>query len=157
MNRRKFFSAIVQIFSLGITALLSFPVVQFIRSAVAEDRESRWINLLTMDSLESGEDVRLVSFSHVVRDGWLMKTVQNFVWVRKGRDKEVLVFDPHCTHLGCAVAWNSKTRHFECPCHGGRYDSNGKRIAGPPPRPLDRYETKIEGNTLKISRLLKNT
>jgi Rieske Fe-S protein len=157
MHRRKILSAIVQIFSVGITALLSLPILQFLRSAVAEDRSSTWINVLTMDSLQSGEDVRLVSFSHVVRDGWLTKTVQDFVWVCKQKDEKVLVLDPHCTHLGCAVAWNSQTTHFECPCHGGRYDRNGNRIAGPPPRPLDRYETKFEGDTLKIGQLLKNT
>jgi menaquinol-cytochrome c reductase iron-sulfur subunit len=157
MNRRKFLAAIVQTFSVGITALLSLPVVQFLKSAVAEEGRGTWINLLSMDSLQSSEDVRLISFSRVVRDGWLTKTVQDFVWVCKQTDEKVIVFDPHCTHLGCAVAWNSQAGDFECPCHGGRFDKNGNRTAGPPPRPLDRYETKIVGDTLKIGPLLKNT
>ena len=32
---------------------------------------------------------------------------------------------------------------FACPCHGGQYDSQGRRIAGPPVRPLNRYETTV--------------
>jgi Rieske [2Fe-2S] domain len=32
---------------------------------------------------------------------------------------------------------------FLCPCHGGSYDQEGNRIAGPPVRALDRYEFSI--------------
>ena len=42
-----------------------------------------------------------------------------------------------CTHLGCNV------RHveavFECPCHGSRYDENGRVISGPAPKSLAWY------------------
>lgn len=39
-----------------------------------------------------------------------------------------------CTHLGCNV--KRVTGGFECPCHGSRYDQNGRVISGPAPRPL---------------------
>jgi hypothetical protein len=32
---------------------------------------------------------------------------------------------------------------FGCPCHGGQYDSEGNRTAGPPVRALDRYAYEI--------------
>jgi hypothetical protein len=32
---------------------------------------------------------------------------------------------------------------FGCPCHGGQYDTEGNRTAGPPVRGLDRYEYEI--------------
>ena len=36
---------------------------------------------------------------------------------------------------------------FGCPCHGGAYDIEGNRVAGPPVRALDRYEYSIvDGN-----------
>lgn len=41
-----------------------------------------------------------------------------------------------CTHAGCIVHWNDAERTWDCPCHGGRYDIDGKRFAGPPPRDL---------------------
>jgi nitrite reductase/ring-hydroxylating ferredoxin subunit len=41
---------------------------------------------------------------------------------------------------------------FGCPCHGGNYDSEGKRIAGPPIRPLNRFEYKVEEGNLYIGR-----
>jgi len=37
---------------------------------------------------------------------------------------------------------------FSCPCHGGAYDTEGNRTAGPPVRALDRFEFKIEGGRL---------
>jgi cytochrome b6-f complex iron-sulfur subunit len=42
-----------------------------------------------------------------------------------------------CTHLGCNVVWNQDHNIFLCPCHGGKYDKQGRNLEGPPPRPLD--------------------
>lgn len=39
-----------------------------------------------------------------------------------------------CTHLGCIV--NVTDWGFQCPCHGSRYNANGKVIGGPAPRNL---------------------
>jgi Rieske Fe-S protein len=37
---------------------------------------------------------------------------------------------------------------FGCPCHGGAYDDEGNRTAGPPVRALDRYEYSIRNGNL---------
>ncbi len=34
---------------------------------------------------------------------------------------------------------------FICPCHGGVYDLLGRRVGGPPVRPLDRFYTRVNG------------
>ncbi len=37
---------------------------------------------------------------------------------------------------------------YGCPCHGGQYDPEGNRIAGPPVRALDRYAFEINHGRL---------
>jgi menaquinol-cytochrome c reductase iron-sulfur subunit len=39
---------------------------------------------------------------------------------------------------------------FICPCHGGVYDLRGRRTGGPPPRPLDRFFTRVVSGRLEI-------
>lgn len=44
---------------------------------------------------------------------------------------------PVCTHAGCIVAWNNAEKSWDCPCHGGRYDIEGKVLTGPPRKGLE--------------------
>jgi Rieske Fe-S protein len=46
-----------------------------------------------------------------------------------------------CTHLGCVVA--ATGTGFECPCHGSRFDQEGKVVQGPAPSPLPWYELSL--------------
>ena len=81
------------------------------------------------------------------------------------------VLSNRCVHLGCPVQVNGlplddqkKTEKgvdliptaaaagFGCPCHGGQYDSEGNRTAGPPVRALDRYEFRIKNGRLLLGK-----
>lgn len=50
---------------------------------------------------------------------------------------EFSVISNRCAHLGCPVQESGGA--FVCPCHGGAYNTNGIRTAGPPARSLDRF------------------
>ncbi len=36
-----------------------------------------------------------------------------------------------CPHLGCQPAFDESRRMFVCPCHGSRFDPEGRLLAGP--------------------------
>ncbi|NCC08767.1 MAG: FAD-dependent oxidoreductase [Clostridia bacterium] len=36
-----------------------------------------------------------------------------------------------CSHLGCALKWNSLEHSWDCPCHGSRFEADGKLIDSP--------------------------
>ena len=38
---------------------------------------------------------------------------------------------PRCRHLGCALLWNERESTWDCPCHGSRYDAEGRCIENP--------------------------
>ena len=38
---------------------------------------------------------------------------------------------PRCPHLGCALRWNKQEHSWDCPCHGSRFEENGKLIDNP--------------------------
>ncbi len=55
-----------------------------------------------------------------------------------------------CPHLGCRVPFCESSGHFECPCHGSKFDLAGEWITGPAPRGMDRYPLKLEADTLIV-------
>ena len=63
----------------------------------------------------------------------------------------VAAFSRRCTDLGCLVSWNKEREQFVCPCHQGTFDKNGVNIAGPPPRPLDRFQIVKRGEQLYVN------
>lgn len=76
-------------------------------------------------------------------------TAENFPvgTLKKLENKGVFIFSTDdglhaissiCTHLGCIV--NITESGFLCPCHGSKYDQNGKVIGGPAPRSLSWLE-----------------
>jgi cytochrome b6-f complex iron-sulfur subunit len=63
----------------------------------------------------------------------------------------VAAFSRRCTDLGCLVSWNKEREQFICPCHQGTFDKTGLNIAGPPPRPLDRFHIVKRGEQLYVN------
>ncbi|MDT8386208.1 MAG: FAD-dependent oxidoreductase [Thiogranum sp.] len=53
---------------------------------------------------------------------------------------ELRTYSPYCTHLRCVLAWNGIDRVWECPCHGSRFDHEGRAVHGPARRDLRRYD-----------------
>lgn len=49
-----------------------------------------------------------------------------------------------CPHAKCEVRWNSAELSWDCPCHGSRFNINGKLLTGPTVRDLPRVDIDSE-------------
>ena len=53
------------------------------------------------------------------------------VAVYRDDDGRVFACSAVCTHMGCVVHWNGAEKSWDCPCHGSRFNYDGKVIQGP--------------------------
>lgn len=65
---------------------------------------------------------------------------------------DLRAFSAVCTHLACTVQYREDFQHIWCACHNGHYNLEGVNIAGPPPRPLERFDVNNLGDELFVSR-----
>ncbi|MBC7809663.1 MAG: Rieske 2Fe-2S domain-containing protein [Burkholderiales bacterium] len=63
-------------------------------------------------------------------------------WMSNAEEGVVALYNV-CTHLGCLPKWVPSNNRFECPCHGSKYQLDGRYIEGPAPRSLDRFRMDI--------------
>lgn len=102
-----------------------------------------WIRAGAMLELTPDMPVpRVLSVPQV--DGWYRERARHTVFLVWDGGQAVQAMSATCTHLGCQVRWESEQKIFRCPCHGGVYDAAGNVVFGPPPRPLDRLETRLD-------------
>ncbi|MBI3579550.1 MAG: Rieske (2Fe-2S) protein [Ignavibacteriales bacterium] len=73
------------------------------------------------------------------------------ILIRTAND-ELHAFSATCTHLDCTVQFRKDMGLIWCACHNGKYDLNGRNVAGPPPRPLDDFRVVIQGEDVFISK-----
>lgn len=59
-------------------------------------------------------------------------------------DGSVSAVSARCTHLGCLVTFNGAERSWDCPCHGSRFDTDGRVIEGPATRRLRREDMDVD-------------
>ncbi|MEJ7780479.1 MAG: FAD-dependent oxidoreductase [Daejeonella sp.] len=53
---------------------------------------------------------------------------------------DIHALNPVCTHAACIVNWNQEEKSWDCPCHGARYDIEGKVLNGPAEKDLSKID-----------------
>ena len=61
----------------------------------------------------------------------IFKADGEIIGVYKDENEEIHAVKPVCSHLGCLLSWNNTLKTWDCPCHGSRYNIDGKCIYGP--------------------------
>lgn len=148
-TRRSFYIKFIYGIMTAIGAALAAPAAVYLLFPPKVRKEGQWVDAADLTSLTAGKPEE-ISFQRTRVDGWKVTSEKATAWVLKKSDSDVVAFAPQCTHLGCAYHWDDPSHTFICPCHTSAFSIDGKVLSGPAPRPLDRYEVKVDGSRLQI-------
>jgi len=117
-------------------------------------RTTGWTSLGPVGGFEVGVP-KLLPVTVPVEVQGATESTQIAVYVVRPDAGSVNILDIHCTHMGCPVGWSQGAKRFLCPCHGGAFTADGAREAGPPPRPLDRYQALVANQEVWMGPLVE--
>jgi Rieske Fe-S protein len=151
VSRRDFIKGTTAVVGGLIGALIGIPSVAFLLSPAMKSgaKADAVVALGPLDNYPIGVPTRF-DFTQTKVNGWERTAINYGLYVVRKSESEVRIFSDVCTHLGCRVTWHADQEHYISPCHDGHFDILGNVISGPPPRPLDEFETKIEGGELFV-------
>jgi len=149
VSRRRFHLGVIYTLMGTIGAALGIPAAIYLLFPPKSRKTEEWVEVTDINSLPQGVPEEIIFRKNRV-DGWKISSEKTSAWVVKKSASEIIAFSPQCTHLGCAFRYEEQKKTFLCPCHTSNFDMDGKVIDGPAPRPLDRYEVKVEGNKLLL-------
>lgn len=66
------------------------------------------------------------------------------VFIVRAKEGYFYALSAVCTHLGCITNWKAEDDIIACPCHGSKFNRDGVKIAGPAPRPLQRFAMSLD-------------
>jgi Rieske Fe-S protein len=147
--RRTFLSQVIGACVVFLGALLGIPAVGAAIGPALKRQQAEWLSLGSPQTFQEGVP-KLVNLTVVSRDGWIETNSVKSVWIVRQSADDFTAFNGRCTHLGCAYSWQTDQHQFACPCHAGVFGIDGKVLAGPPPRPLDPMETRMDAGDLQV-------
>ena len=148
-DRRRFLTRLSVVLSGAVGALLGLPVVGFLLAPLTRKEPRVWRSVGRVDDFAIGTTVN-VRFEDASALPWSGVTARTAAWLRREDATRFTAYSVHCTHLGCPVRWLQDADLFMCPCHGGVYYSDGTVAAGPPPKPLIRYDVRTANGQIEI-------
>lgn len=154
-SRRSFYVTVIYGLWGIIAGALALPSFIYLFLPPKARHEDQWVDAGDISRLDPKAPLEVVFRKNRV-DGWKIISEKSTAWVVKTGDR-VVAFGPQCTHLGCAYHWDEGKSEFVCPCHSSIFSLDGKVVAGPAPRPLDRYQTRMEGKKLMLGALQEST
>ena len=149
VTRRGFFGRAIATIAGLIGIGLAVPIAGYTVLPAFKKKEEAWSEVGPLDKLEVNHPKEL-EVIRSVSSGWMKTNSVRSIWAFKKPEGDVVVYSPLCTHLGCGYSWDEEKRQFHCPCHNSVYDLDGKVLAGPAPRSLDRLPSKVEGERIFV-------
>jgi Rieske Fe-S protein len=172
-TRSRFLEASTLGVGAAIGAIVTLPVLGFMVLPAFTNVEEDDVDLGPIDNFPEGEYVIATYLANPNRGEVSRRTafVRNNGPTDAGEPSFTILYS-RCVHLGCPVQPNGPideenrteldngvelrpvlAQSFGCPCHGGLYDAEGNRRAGPPVRSMDRYTFSIKDGRLVLGEL----
>jgi Rieske Fe-S protein len=141
----------IYVISSAIAAVSSAALTVFAVGPSFKKNPTKWIEIELENNQNDSDGFERVVLEYETKHGWLAREEKRLVYIKRLKGDEVVAINATCTHLGCIVTWKEDQKIFQCPCHDGRYDAQGRVISGPPPRPLNRHKTKVEDGRIFLA------
>jgi menaquinol-cytochrome c reductase iron-sulfur subunit len=149
ITRRRFLEKVCLGLSGLCAAILGIPLIGFIVTPIFRKARGKWISVGKISDFKVGTTVN-VTITDPSPLPWAGITAKTALWLRRLSEDQFVAFSVNCTHMGCPVRWLADADLFMCPCHGGVYYNDGTVAAGPPPKPLIRYDVRTVNGQVEI-------
>ena len=150
IDRRSFLSVATWSIAGIIGVGMAVPaIIYVVGPAIQSNNTEEWIRLGPTSKVELNTPT-LFKVTVQRQTGWIVNEEELSFYVLTENGRDYIAMSNICTHLGCRVRWIEEQDEFFCPCHNGVFDKQGLVVSGPPPRPLVRYEVKVEGDQLFV-------
>lgn len=156
VTRRRFMTATAHVAGAAAAAAFTLPAVGFAVGPIFDRAPASWQDIGPLSDLTDStyRPVTIVISAGVGDAGkstaYVRKHNPHVDGPVKDRYDQVVAISTRCAHVGCPVLYVAAAERFVCPCHGGVYDFRGIRVSGPPPRPLDRFYTRIRNGRVEV-------
>jgi menaquinol-cytochrome c reductase iron-sulfur subunit len=153
-TRRSFSEVMIHVLGGLIGATLAGLGGVYLMTPARKQKTGGWVEAADVAKLATGAAEEVV-FERRRADGWRLIREKTSAWIVKKSEQEIIAFAPGCTHLGCAFRYEAEKKNFLCPCHVSEFSLDGKVLSGPAPRPLDRYEVKLDNGRVLLGEIKK--
>jgi len=150
VNRKDFLGLATWAVGGLISLAMGIPAIAYIVGPALQDSSTEdWVRLGSTAKVELG--IPTLFKTKIVRQtGWIVDERELSVYILSDNGRDYQAMSNICTHLGCRVRWVSDQEQFYCPCHNAAFDKDGEVADGPPPRPLDQFEVRVENDQIFI-------
>lgn len=145
INRRVFLKKVIKSFFLVISLILPFIWLTILKPKNPKRRDFKFFEIPKDKYPKEG----LKKVDIKIDEKKYFK-----IFLVNRNDNSLIALSPVCTHLGCFVNFDRYNNEFICPCHGGRYDIEGRVITGPPKENLQRLPVKIENDKIYVGLII---
>ena len=153
ISRRRFFEKL-SIALVGLcTAIVGVPLVGFIVAPFFRTVPREWVTIGKPDDFQIGKTVA-VTVTDPSSLPWAGVTAKSAVWLRRVSQDSFIAFSVNLDSSRMPSALARGAELFMCPCHGGVYYDDGAVAAGPPPRPLFRYDVRVANGEVQMKQAI---